>query len=142
MVRRLFTRLLAIIPSMVVAIAVGRPGVNNLLVMSQVVLSIVLPFILFPLIWCTSSKAVMSVKAENHRSEESLQGVITVAVERAGDLNPRPDNRSNDVANGAEAEETVDYSNSKVVIVIAWMIWLVITAANIYALVEIGMNPS
>lgn len=128
---------------MVVAIAVGRSGVNNLLVMSQVVLSVVLPFILFPLIWCTSSKAVMSVKKEDHCSKENTKGLSTRAVERAGDLSSRPDNMSNNAANDAEkVEETVDYSNSKVVVVIAWMIWLIITVANVYALVEIGLNPS
>ncbi|KAJ8514800.1 hypothetical protein ONZ45_g7712 [Pleurotus djamor] len=61
-VRRFLTRLLAIIPSMAVAIAVGRRGIDELLVISQVVLSIVLPFITLPLILLTSSKSVMSVK--------------------------------------------------------------------------------
>ncbi|KAK7034512.1 Manganese transporter smf1 [Paramarasmius palmivorus] len=61
-VRRLLTRLLAVIPSMVVAIAMGRRGIDTLLVASQVVLSIVLPFVTFPLIYITSSKKLMSVK--------------------------------------------------------------------------------
>ncbi|KAF5331568.1 hypothetical protein D9611_007561 [Ephemerocybe angulata] len=60
--RRLLTRLLAIIPSTIVAVATGRKGVDALLVASQVVLSVVLPFITFPLLWCTSSKAIMSVR--------------------------------------------------------------------------------
>ena len=46
---------------MVVAIAVGREGLNTLLVASQVVLSIVLPFVAFPLIYLTSSKSIMRV---------------------------------------------------------------------------------
>ncbi|KAJ7713437.1 NRAMP family [Mycena metata] len=57
--RRLLTRLIAVIPSMAFAIAVGRPGINALLVASQVVLAIVLPFITLPLIYLTSSKTVM-----------------------------------------------------------------------------------
>ncbi|KAL0579026.1 Manganese transporter smf1 [Marasmius crinis-equi] len=61
-VRRLLTRLLAVIPSMAVAVAVGRQGIDTLLVLSQVVLSIVLPFITLPLIYVTSSKKLMSVK--------------------------------------------------------------------------------
>lgn len=60
--RRLLTRFLGLIPSMIVAIVVGRQGINTLLVISQVVLSIVLPFTMFPLIWLTSSKAVMRVR--------------------------------------------------------------------------------
>ena len=46
---------------MVVAVSVGRPGIDTLLVISQVVLSIVLPFVMFPLIWLTSSSVVMRV---------------------------------------------------------------------------------
>ncbi|KAJ6623095.1 natural resistance-associated macrophage protein-domain-containing protein [Mycena sp. CBHHK59/15] len=61
-VRRLFTRLIAVIPSMAVAVAVGRPGIDALLVGSQVVLSIVLPFITLPLVFLTSSKTVMRVR--------------------------------------------------------------------------------
>ncbi|KAJ8515896.1 hypothetical protein ONZ45_g6747 [Pleurotus djamor] len=69
-VRRFLTRLLAIIPSMTVAIAVGRRGIDELLVISQVVLSIVLPFITLPLIILTSSKSVMSVKKPAARVTE------------------------------------------------------------------------
>lgn len=47
---------------MVVAIAVGRPGINVLLVGSQVALSVVLPFVAFPLILLTSTKSVMRVR--------------------------------------------------------------------------------
>ncbi|KAJ2918245.1 hypothetical protein MD484_g2177, partial [Candolleomyces efflorescens] len=70
-VRRLITRLLAIIPSTIVAVAIGRSGVDALLVASQVVLSIVLPFITFPLLWCTSSKAIMSVRKAKPPTESS-----------------------------------------------------------------------
>ena len=47
---------------MVVAIIFGRAGIDTLLVISQVVLSIVLPFVMFPLIWLTSSSVVMRVQ--------------------------------------------------------------------------------
>ena len=60
--RRIITRLIGLIPSVVVAIAVGRPGIDTLLVASQVALAIVLPFVAAPLIWLTSSKSVMSVR--------------------------------------------------------------------------------
>ncbi|KAJ7508656.1 NRAMP family [Mycena galericulata] len=48
-VRRLLTRLIGVIPSMAVVIALGRPGINALLVASQVIIYIILPFITFPL---------------------------------------------------------------------------------------------
>jgi metal iron transporter len=62
-VRRLLTRLLSLIPSVVVAVAVGPKGINTMLVASQVVLSVVLPFVIFPLVWLTSSRTVMRVRS-------------------------------------------------------------------------------
>ncbi|KAF8758971.1 Mn2 and Fe2 [Rhizoctonia solani] len=53
--RRTITRLIGLVPSMVVAIAVGRQGIDALLVASQVALSIVLPFVIFPLVYLASS---------------------------------------------------------------------------------------
>ncbi|KAG6864708.1 hypothetical protein C0991_007747 [Blastosporella zonata] len=47
---------------MVVAVAVGRTGIDTLLVASQVVLSIVLPFVTVPLVYLTSCKSVMTVR--------------------------------------------------------------------------------
>lgn len=46
--RRIITRLIGMIPSLVVSASVGQSGVNTLLVASQVTLSIVLPFVMFP----------------------------------------------------------------------------------------------
>ncbi|KAI9597438.1 natural resistance-associated macrophage protein-domain-containing protein [Syncephalis fuscata] len=57
--RRLVTRSCAIIPALIVAIIGGRSGVTNLLVISQVALSVQLPFAMIPLIWFTSSKRIM-----------------------------------------------------------------------------------
>ena len=78
--RRLLTRLLGLIPSMVVAVSVGRSGINTMLIASQVVLSIVLPFIIFPLIWLTSSRTVMLVRmtalAIRVDDGEEEQGVV------------------------------------------------------------------
>ncbi len=62
MFRRLITRLLSLVPALTVAIAIGRSGIDTLLVASQVVLSIVLPFVVFPLLWLTSNRRVMSVE--------------------------------------------------------------------------------
>lgn len=59
--RRLVTRLVGLIPSAVVAATVGQQGIDTLLVASQVVLSIVLPFVVFPLVYLTSSGIVMRV---------------------------------------------------------------------------------
>jgi metal iron transporter len=59
--RRIITRVINILPSVAVAAAVGRDGIDTLLIASQVALSIVLTFVLLPLIIFTSSHAIMAV---------------------------------------------------------------------------------
>jgi manganese transport protein len=57
--RRLITRLLAIIPAVVVAVLYGESGTAKLLVLSQVVLSLQLPFAIVPLVQFTSDRTKM-----------------------------------------------------------------------------------
>jgi len=57
--RRLITRCLAIIPALIVVSATGGKDTVQLLVISQVVLSMQLPFAIFPLMMVTSSKKRM-----------------------------------------------------------------------------------
>jgi len=122
---------------MAVAIALGRAGIDTLLVASQVVLSIVLPFITFPLLYCTASRAIMSVRKIPRGSEPIISGTLTV-VEL-----PSVQNHEGEAERGliADAEgELVDYSNNKLTIAIGVLIWLVVVAANLYAIVELGLG--
>ncbi len=57
--RRLLTRLLAIIPAIIVAALFGEQGTGQLLILSQVVLSLQLSFAVVPLVQFTSEKAKM-----------------------------------------------------------------------------------
>jgi manganese transport protein len=57
--RRLVTRMLAIIPAVTVAVLYGESGTAKLLVLSQVVLSMQLPFAVIPLVYFTSDRAKM-----------------------------------------------------------------------------------
>jgi manganese transport protein len=57
--RRLITRSLAIIPAALVAIYYGDEATGSLLVFSQVVLGLQLPFAVIPLIMFTSDKTKM-----------------------------------------------------------------------------------
>jgi manganese transport protein len=57
--RRLLARLLAMVPAMVAVVAYGEEGATRLLVFSQVVLSLQLPFAVYPLVRLTNSKAWM-----------------------------------------------------------------------------------
>ncbi len=59
-VRRLITRMLAIIPALFTVIYFGESGTGKLLVLSQVVLSLQLGFAIIPLIHFVSSKKMMN----------------------------------------------------------------------------------
>jgi metal iron transporter len=99
---------------MTVAIVMGRSGIDTLLVASQVVLSVTLPFVTYPLIYCTSSKAIMSVRKP--RSVDTLSDESI--VEEADD-------------------ETVDFSSGWVMTGFGVTIWLVVVAANLYVLITL-----
>ncbi len=61
--RRLITRLIAIIPALLVSIYYGESGTAKLLVLSQVILSMQLPFAVVPLIQFTRNKKIMGTFA-------------------------------------------------------------------------------
>ena len=66
--RRLITRLIAIVPAVIVTSMSGETGTTNLLVLSQVILSLQLSFAVFPLVMFTSDKLKMG---------EFVNGAIT-----------------------------------------------------------------
>jgi manganese transport protein len=57
--RRLITRLIAIIPAVIVISIYGDKGSGPLIILSQVILSLQLPFAVFPLVAFTSDRAKM-----------------------------------------------------------------------------------
>jgi manganese transport protein len=57
--RRLITRLIAIIPAVIVTAISGEHGTTQLLILSQVILSLQLSFAVFPLVMFTSDKLKM-----------------------------------------------------------------------------------
>ena len=57
--RRLITRLIAIVPAAIVAIFYGESGTARLLILSQVILSLQLSFAVFPLVAFTSDREKM-----------------------------------------------------------------------------------
>ncbi|WP_174279033.1 Nramp family divalent metal transporter [Sphingomonas bacterium] len=69
--RRLVTRLLAIVPAALVVVATGDAGATRLLVLSQVVLSLQLPFAVVPLVRFTGDRALMGA----HVSPRWLHGL-------------------------------------------------------------------
>ena len=118
---------------MVVAIAVGRSGVDTLLVASQVALSIVLPFIIFPLIWLTSSKTVMSVKASPMQLTTGPQPMVERSSTTDQGSTRQPDVEAAD-------SETISFANNKFVTAIGGVIFIIVVAANVYAIVSLAMG--
>ncbi|HWN85492.1 MAG TPA: Nramp family divalent metal transporter [Vicinamibacterales bacterium] len=57
--RRLITRLVAIVPAIVVVMLYGERGAGSLLILSQVILSLQLPFAVFPLVSFTADRHKM-----------------------------------------------------------------------------------
>ncbi len=78
-VRRLITRCIAIIPALMIVSATGGRDTVQLLVISQVVLSMQLPFAIFPLIMLTSSPAMMGEFA-NGRLVQIVGYIICAAI--------------------------------------------------------------
>ncbi|MFN8139706.1 MAG: Nramp family divalent metal transporter [Fimbriimonadales bacterium] len=62
-VRRLITRLLAIIPAVILVSSTGGKNTVGLLILSQVILSMQLPFAIFPLVMITADKRKMGAFA-------------------------------------------------------------------------------
>ncbi|MCT6760032.1 Nramp family divalent metal transporter [Riemerella anatipestifer] len=61
--RRLITRLIAVIPALIVAIIYGEKGTTDLLILSQVILSLQLSFAVVPLVMLTNNKLKMGAFA-------------------------------------------------------------------------------
>jgi manganese transport protein len=57
--RRLITRAIAIVPAAIVTIAYGASGTAKLLILSQVVLGLQLPFAIIPLVMITANTRKM-----------------------------------------------------------------------------------
>jgi len=122
---------------MIVAVAVGRYGIDTMLVASQVVLSIVLPFIIFPLMWLTSSKSIMRVRkplpmppspglshlVQGLSSDTDAAKVVCTDVEAAMKL--------------SKDDEYEDFSNGKIIAGIGYLIWFIVVIANAYVLVSL-----
>jgi manganese transport protein len=81
--RRLITRGIAIIPAIIVTVISGESGTTNLLVLSQVILSLQLSFAVFPLVMFTSSKLKMGEFA-NGPTVKYLAWFIAIVI---GSLN-------------------------------------------------------
>ena len=72
-VRRLMTRSISIIPSIIIAGAVGQKGLSAALEGSQVALSVILPFVSAPLIYFTCRNKYMTVQTREGEGEGGVK---------------------------------------------------------------------
>ena len=77
--RRLITRLIAIVPAMIVAILYGESGIAQLLIFSQVILSLQLSFAVFPLVLFTSDRVKMG-SFVNAKWVKVLAWVVAIVI--------------------------------------------------------------
>ncbi len=77
--RRLVTRLIAIVPAVIVAALYGERGVGSLLVLSQVILSLQLSFAVIPLVRFTGDKLKMG-RFANSRWLQLLSWGVAVVI--------------------------------------------------------------
>lgn len=126
-IRRLVTRSFAIIPAVVVIIVLGDRALNNLLILSQIILSLQLPFAVWPLVYFTSKKEIMKVSF--HKTRELSEGETESTIPMLATAEP------------AEID-VVDYSNSKLMMASAIFVSFLLTAFNIILIVEVGLGNS
>ena len=119
--RRFATRTISIIPSIIIAGAIGRKGLTAALNASQVALSIALPFLSAPLIYFTCRNKYMVVGGVD------------------------PEERYNETEQELEMEqvgEAKKMRNHWVVSIIAVFVWLVIAVMNVALLVLLGLGKA
>ena len=127
-VRRLVTRTISIIPSIIIAGAVGREGLGKALTASQVVLSVILPFVSAPLVWFTCRGKIMSVVVVGGR-DVSDRGNGSDESDESGEAGPA-------------TATSVNMRNGRVVAALAVVIWLVLVVMNGALLVLVGLGKS
>lgn len=78
--RRLITRLIAVVPALIVAILFGESGTSKLLVLSQVILSMQLSFAVVPLVIFTNSKLKMGTFVNKPILKYSVWVITSIIV--------------------------------------------------------------
>lgn len=78
--RRVLTRALAIVPAIIVILIGGPNASNDLLLLSQVILSFALPFAVFPLVQLTSDVNVMGPEFVNSSTVTAAAYAFAVVI--------------------------------------------------------------
>lgn len=130
-IRRTITRCVAIVPCLLLVLISGRSGLSSALNASQVVLSLLLPFVSAPLLYFTASSKIMKVRNDNicneHDDYHELQNL----------------DNSESSESSVEPESGIEYkdmSNSVFTNIIAILIWCLISGLNFYLIWNVAMG--
>ncbi|CAG8532654.1 2093_t:CDS:2 [Funneliformis mosseae] len=132
-VRRLLTRSFAIIPAMIIAIVNGENGLNNMLIASQVALSIQLPFAVIPLVYFTSSKKCMKVDIRDVFKKDTDES-NSPSILNSAPLNT--EDNSNITDEKTDQDPYVTFPNTIWITVIAAIVSIIILGLDIYLIYE------
>ncbi|SCU86950.1 LAME_0D08218g1_1 [Lachancea meyersii CBS 8951] len=138
--RRALTRAVAITPCLILVLVAGRRGLSGALNASQVVLSLLLPFVSAPLLYFTSNKKIMRVELANNCYYEARDVGISLQDLARPEDDDEDDNDSGRldidtaVPSGNEDDLYSDMSNSWFTTVCAVVLWLFISGLNFYLL--------
>jgi metal iron transporter len=127
--RRIVTRVVSIIPAMIIAAAEGQSGLAAALNGCNVVLSLALIFLTFPLIWFTSRHKYMTVRIDDSADPVGVvDGILTYNTERA---------LWNE---GHYSEGTISMANNWTTTIVGFVIWFIIAAMNVATLTFLGLG--
>ncbi|KAI8395134.1 Natural resistance-associated macrophage protein [Nakaseomyces glabratus] len=149
--RRSLTRAVAITPCLILVMVSGRSGLSNSLYASQVVLSVLLPFVSAPLLYFTSNKNIMRIEMIDRKlpatSIFSTPGNLEQNKKKYGKVRLDEDEEEviplQDMETETETDQSQhqdqnieykDMSNSTFVNILAVTVWLLISGLNLYML--------
>jgi metal iron transporter len=136
-VRRTITRCVAIVPCIMLVLISGRSGLSSALNASQVILSLLLPFVSAPLLYFTASSKIMRVRDDDICYEEVYHHELRNLNSDGSNETLRDDN---ELDNGEADLKYLDMSNSIATNVIAFLIWCLISGLNFYLLWNIAVG--
>ncbi|KAH3688863.1 hypothetical protein WICPIJ_000169 [Wickerhamomyces pijperi] len=126
--RRIATRAISIVPCLAISLSIGKSGLDDALNGSQVVLSILLPFLTAPLIYFTSKKSIMRVEIAN---DEDLE--LT-------NIDPITEGTTREEDGVVVERKYVNMANSWITTGFAFAVWLFISVLNVYMIVKLGLD--
>ena len=133
--RRIVTRSISIVPCFIISMCIGKGGLNKALNASQVVISLLLPPLTGPLIYFTSKKSVMNLEIPRNESTDQSP------TDRNDTENP--ERSSHDGSDSGDCEDGRKYrymGNNWFTMIVAVLVWLFISALNIYSIYDMAKN--